>query len=169
MPAVVAGADYKIKRLDVAAVEGKRLLGAKRYDLGGDVANVVAVIGEAVQLMKSVGATELWLERPWFRGAGKDGQHAVSNASTLELHKVATRVETLAVLVGLKVHYVAVASWHATMLGNGRLRSDEAKDASIAFVKGAYGWATSDDNEADAICLAAYGEAFSRFRGLVPQ
>lgn len=151
----VAGIDYSTKRLDVAVVSGRELVSCTSYDLGRDTLSQCAAIMRVVHALKSAGASLIVMEKPWMREGRGLG-------TALDLHRVPTRIETLAICSGLQVRFVPVNSWRLQVLGNGGLRTEEAKRAALRYVEMVYGQRAADHNAADAICLATWGQAVAK-------
>ncbi len=150
------GLDYSTKALHFAVVDGPRLIDAWGDVLAADTANRLVQMVRACRRLKDHGVTRLTLEAPWFRvGAG-------SNAATLALHRVVYHFEAVAVSQGLEIAFVPIATWRMVVLGNGRPKQPKAE--AIWYASAVYKYATKNDNQADAICLAAYGDRLARSR-----
>lgn len=158
MSAPEAGADYSTKALHFAVVQGDRLIDAWAEPLPFDLPNRLVVMVRAIRRMKERGANRLSLEQPFFAGAGK----AVSNNNTLALHRVAFHLEAVAASQGLDVAFIAPSSWRMVVLGNGRPKDPKAE--AVWYADAAFKYKTTNHNQADAICLAAYGAALQRSR-----
>lgn len=163
----IAGVDYSTKAVHGAIVAGKQLRFVKRYDLGGErLRAIVALVSD----MQRRGAHTMYLEQPFFVPARLDKETGRikqgSNVNTLKLHQVASEVETIARLKGMEVAKVAPATWKAAILKG--VPGATTKERSLWFVKHVWALETRDDNKADAICLATYGEALARFKGIIP-
>lgn len=142
-----AGIDYSTKRIDVAATRGRALIYRKWWELGRDAESTVKAIGKAIIELYTVAPDALiCLEKP-FRSQNQAG-------GNVALHRIPVRVETLALAADFHVVFVAINTWHSQILGNGRMRSEEAKRASIRLVNAQYKLRLTNDNEADAVCLA---------------
>jgi hypothetical protein len=164
-----AGVDYSTKSLHAAIVDGKRLVFAKRYDLG---ANRLDTMAQLVEALASRGVTTVYMEQPFFVPARLDKNNPGkikqgSNVNTLKLHAVATEVATVLQLRGLDVQKVAPATWQSVVLLHAPGWPDR-KAASVFLVRAAYGLDTKDNNLADAINIATYGELLRRRNGLIP-
>lgn len=160
MPAE-AGLDYSTKALHFAAVDGDRLVDAWGDVLSQDTPARLVQMVRAVKRLKSHGCTRITLEAPWFRG-GTATAAAVSNVNTLSLHRTAYHFEAVAVANGLTVMWVPIASWRRVVLGNGRPKDPKAE--AIWYADVVFKYRTHNDNQADAICLAAYGDRLARSR-----
>lgn len=151
-PPLIAGIDYSTKFLDVARVRGRKLVEVTNHPLGVDVAAQVGVISRLVIDLHDQGVAIIVMETPWMREGRGMG-------TAMDLHKIPTRVETLAAAAGIKVAFVPVNSWHKVVLGDGGLKTEAAKAASVRFAEVAYGWKAASHNAADSICLASWGAA----------
>lgn len=155
-PAPEAGLDYSTKALHFAVVEDRRLVDAWGDVLSFDLPNRLVQMVKAARRLKDHGVRRVTLEAAWFNPA------AGSNASTLGLHRVAHHFEAVATAAGLEVLFVPIATWRMVVLGNGRPSKPKAE--AIWFAGAVYGYQTTNDNQADAICLAAYGDRLARSR-----
>lgn len=162
MSAPEGGLDYSTKALSFGVVDGQKLLECWEDALGVDLRNRLITMRKAARRLQEAGVTRVFLEAVWFRGTGKQGQQAASNAGTLSLHRVANHFEAIAVASGLEVAWVPVGTWRSVVLGNGRPKDPKAE--SIRFCRLAFGYQTANHNQADGICLAAYGAALQRSR-----
>lgn len=158
-PAPTAGLDYSTKALNLAIVDGASLLDCWEDALGLDVANQIVTMTQTCRHLLEFDVETVYCEELWFGGGSKNGK-AVSNVNTLSLHRTATRFETVATALGLKVHFVHVASWRKIVFGHGR--PAEPKGASLGFVENTYGYKTTNHNMTDSICLAHYGAIAQR-------
>lgn len=151
-----AGIDYSTRRIDVAAVRGRALTYRKAWELGRTAELDVRAIGRAIiELHEATGGDVLiCLEKP-FRSQNQA-------AGNVALHKIPIRVETLALAAGLDVVFVAVNTWHSQILGDGGLRSDNAKRAALRLVNAQFRLNLRNDNEADAVCLAMMAQTIGR-------
>lgn len=159
MTASYAGVDYSLKALDIAIVRGPTLVSAKQYSLGVDLASRIAVIQRALDelIATPYAPSVIVMEKPWMReGRGMGTAQA--------LHRIPHYVEALAAERGFDVQYVPVNSWHLQVLGNGGLKTDAAKAASVRYVQRVYEHEPDSADQADAICLATYGRDQARFR-----
>ncbi len=163
----IAGIDYSTRACHAAIVENKQLRFAKRYDLGADHAGPIQAM---LSDLKQRGVTHLYAEAPFFIPARIDKATQKlkqgSNANTLKLHAVASEVRILAALAGITVTLVAPATWQSAILKG--VPGETTKARSMWFTAKVWGLATRDNNMADAVCLATYGEALARFQGLIP-
>src|SRR6185503_9704639 len=116
--------------LDVAVVQGNELLSTHVYELGGDEEMHVAQMQRACRQLTELagGPCAIVLEKPWMV-VGK----GLKSAQTL--HEIPTAFRALAIAHGHTVEYVAVATWRAQLLGNGRLKTEAAKAFALRFVK----------------------------------
>lgn len=166
----VAGVDYSTKAVHGAIVADKQLAFVKEYDLGDASVTHRVPIKRMLADLKARGVERIYMEQPFFIPARIDKVTQKlkqgSNVNTLKLHKVATEVETLAGEAGLPVTYVAPATWKSEILTG--VPGETTKAKSIWFVQRVWNLQTRDDNKADAICLATYGEALARYKGLIP-
>lgn len=164
----IAGVDYSTKAVHAAIVGDKQLRFVKQYDLG---ASPLGPIMDMIHDLNRRGVERIYMEQPFFIPARLDKANPGkikqgSNVNTLKLHKVATQVESMATLGKLPVTYVAPATWKSAILTG--VPGETTKARSIWFVSRVFNLQTRDDNKADAICLATYGEALLRFKGLIP-
>ena len=166
-PSIIAGVDYSTKAVHAAIVGDKQLRFVKQYDVG-------AVSHLTIQaMMKDLLARcveRLYLEQPFFVPARIDKTTQKlkqgSNVNTLKLHRIANQVETLAALVGLPVTFVAPATWQSAILTG--VPGATTKSRSLWFVRRVWNMQVTDNNKADAICIATYGEAVERLHGIIP-
>ena len=91
----------------------------------------------------------LYLERPWARYNAWTG---------MQMQRIATIIDVVATQQGWNVHWTTIAAWRSKLWGKGKYASKEAKKMALAYVKEECGLDLTDDNAADAICLAIYGE-----------
>lgn len=157
----VCGIDYNLRYIDLAVVSGRALVTAKQYRLGVDLASRIAVIQRALDELICMPAAPsvICMEQPWVReGRGIK--------SALALHAIPHYVEALAAERGITdVRYVAIATWHSQVLGNGRLSSEAGKVLSVQTTKRLYpGFEPESADQADAVCLATWGVNTIRFR-----
>lgn len=158
-----AGIDYSTKAVDLAVVRGKEVVFLRRVELGADVGPQLGVLLLALSELKSHDPVGLWLEQPWFGFARPNKNSPMrSSKATLQLHTIAHRCETVALQCGIEVHFVAVNTWRHTVLGDGRMKTAVAKEAAMNYARWYYGADCEGHNAADAVCLAAYGQAVSR-------
>lgn len=159
-----AGVDYSTKALHIAIVRGAELVDMREIALGLDVRNQVGMMAQAAEWLRDYRPESVWMEALWFGGVRvrRDGTPApaVSNITTLDLHRIATRFETLAVAAGLIVRFVPIASWRLIVFGHGR--PGDAKKTSLDYCARVYGWRAPNHNASDAVCLATYGAAMQR-------
>lgn len=146
---VVCGIDYSTKALDVALVRGRQLVSLERHALGIDLSVQVGVMCRLVEALHAQGVAVVVMETRWTR-ADK------GIASAMSIRDVSTRLEALAIAAGLTVAWVPVNRWHAVILGNGGLKSAEAKKASVLYVDRVYGLKAESADQADAVCLATW-------------
>lgn len=149
------GIDYSTKAIHWAVVDGTALLAYGDYSLGGDARNQIAVMIAAIKHLRDFEVEHIYLEAPWVR-AGK----GINTA--LAIHRVANIFEALAIERGQLVTNVQVAGWRRIVLGNGGMRTDQAKQAAKDYVGRVYGVHGVNDNTADAICIATYGTSIGR-------
>ncbi len=163
----IAGVDYSTRAVHAAIVEDKRLVFVKQYDLG---ASPLGPIGVMVADLKARGVERLYQEKPFMIPPRYDKvKQKIVNRSgnaTLGLHRAANQVETLATLAGLTVELVAPATWQSAILTG--VPGATTKERSLWFVRRVWSLALTDANKADAICIATYGEALVRLKGLIP-
>mgnify|MGYP001593503403 CR=1 FL=1 len=149
---LVAGLDYSTRALDLAVLgDGDQLIGLREFLLGADEASKARVINTALSWARDMGATCVFAERAFLALGGK-GKPAFRSSPTLT--KLVGKLELVASLVPLKLEFVAVPTWKATILGNGR--ADKA--ASLAYAERNYGFRPASDNAADALCIAKFGQ-----------
>lgn len=164
----VAGVDVSTKAVHAAIVADKQLLFVRQYDLGD---YPLGPIQAMLRDLQKRGVERIYSEQPFFVPArlDKDNPGKIrqgSNVNTLKLHKISNAVETLAMVAGVPLTFVATATWKSTILTG--VPGDTTKARSLWFVRRVWNLQTDDDNKADAICLATYGEAMLRFRGRIP-
>jgi len=154
---VIVGCDYSTKAVDLAylhpldegvwyhkkiAVNGldKECLDAINYELE------FAMEGFAL-----VDHPVIYIEQPWSR---------YNQATAMQMVKVATAVEVLGKLAGYRVEWAHVASWRSAVFGKGKYDKATAKRLSREWAVTHTGLAivSTDDNAADACCIAAFGE-----------
>lgn len=157
----VGGVDYSTKALDFAVVDGLKLIDAWEDALGVDFPNRLVTMAKAMRRFKDAGVETVYLEQPWF-GGGQGGRAIVSNVNTLTLHRTAYHLEAVLIGNGLQVVFVPIATWRSVVLGNGRPKDPKAE--SIWYADAAFKYRTRNHNQADAICMAAYGAALQRSR-----
>lgn len=147
MDRAYVGIDYSTRRIDVAAIRGRALIYRKAWELGRNAPGDVAAIGRAIiELHGEAPDALICLEKP-FRSQSQAG-------GNVALHRIPIRVETLALAAGFDVVFVAVNTWHSQILGSGSMKSAQAKRASLQLVNAQYRIRLTNDNEADAVCLA---------------
>lgn len=149
-PPLIAGLDYSTKALDVATIRGRELVSVRNYPLGIDPSVQMAMISRAILDLQSQGVSGICMEQR-FTVQGKGIK------SSLAIRDVSTKVKAVADMVEMKVIFVAVRSWRAVVLGNGALKTKEAKAEAIRQALLRYGYRTDNHNAADAICLATWG------------
>lgn len=164
----VAGVDYSTKAVHAAIVADRQLRFVRQYDLGDPT---LLPISRMLNDLKVRGVERIYLEQPFFIPARLDKANPGkikqgSNVNTLKLHRVANQVETMAILAGLHVEYVAPATWQSAILTG--VPGATTKERSLWFVRRVWGLAVNDNNAADAICIATYGEAVARLKGRIP-
>lgn len=88
-----------------------------------------------------------------FRGMfkGADGKSRVQNNSGLV--KASAMIQAPFYASGWKIVDVYPATWHAKVLGNGKVKSAEAKVLSINKASELVGYKIAGDDLADAICI----------------
>lgn len=91
---------------------------------------------------------QLYIERPWSR---------YNPGTAMQLQRIATIVDVVATQAGYETHWVAIAEWRSKIFGKGKYDSKTAKQMAVNLVKERFD-IVADDNTADAICLALYGE-----------
>lgn len=142
------GIDYSTKVVNLATIEDGRLLitltvpvdfhqgldGLER--LGVSLAAAIPPEGEA------------WMESSW--------TGARTPFTGIQLARVATIVEVLACQKAIKLNRVHPNAWRPALYGK-RPKPGTAKETAIEYVKRHYGLETKNHNEAEAVCLAAYG------------
>lgn len=153
----VAGLDYALRSVEVAVLQGVKILSSAHYDLGEDTQVRSRVLLYAMKDLVRLGVKELWLEEPWVRQGRGVG-------TALKLHEVPAQVKALAALSGITAHAVAVPTWRAAVLGDGRMRTGIAKPAAINYVRYAFAYETTNHNVADSICLASYGASVRKLQ-----
>lgn len=94
------------------------------------------------------GDGRLYIERPWSR---------YNPGTAMALQRIATIVDVVATQAGYETHWIPIAAWRSKIFGKGKYPSKIAKEMAKAHVKKTCGLDV-DDNTADAICLALYGE-----------
>jgi len=90
----------------------------------------------------------LYLERPWSRYNPYTG---------MQMQRIATIIDVVATQKSYETHWVSIATWRSKLFGKGKYTTKVAKEMAITYVKERCG-VEVDDNTADAICLALYGE-----------
>jgi len=90
----------------------------------------------------------IYIERPWARYNVQTG---------MLMQRIATVVDVVATQAGYETHWVAIAAWRSLIFGKGTYKTKIAKQLAIAKVKEVM-YTEVDDNTADAICLALYGQ-----------
>ena len=153
------GIDYKARKLNLAIVRGSSVVYQDEAQLGRDTAVQIGVITDALERAQAQAdhPATVVIEAMFTRvGAG---------FATAELiHKTAIRVETIALMLQMRVHWVPVNTWRKVVLGNGGLRSAEGKERALWYVERVMGVKAASDDAADAICLAQYGVLTARVR-----
>jgi hypothetical protein len=122
------------------------------HRLGADLSAQVGILSRLVMALADEGAAVIVMEQPFLplnTGRGV--------TTSLQIREVAIRVETLAVAASLKVRFVPVNTWRAVVLGNGRMKTDAAKEAAVRYVESVYKQRPESHNQADAACLATWG------------
>lgn len=157
-----AGADYSLKALDIAVVNGASLVHCKQYALGVDLASRIAVIQRALDelIATPYAPSVIALEQPWVR----EGRGV---RSALELHAIPHYVTALAAERGIETRFVAVPTWRSVVLGNGRLSTEAAKVLAVQYVKRVYQHTSDQHNQAESICLATWARDTARFKARV--
>lgn len=151
----VAGVDYSTRALDVAIVRGREVAYVKSWDLGGELRAQVAVMARALNELRDLDCALVVMEKPWLREGRGIG-------TAMELHKTPIRFEALAALAGIDTLWCAINAWHATVLGNGGIKSAAGKQKSIEYVRIMFGMRAASHNQSDAVCLSVYGNAIGR-------
>lgn len=158
-PPLIAGIDYSTVALDVALVRGRQLISIETYRLGADLDVQVGVISRLMSSLCSKDVAVVVMEERWARV-----EKGLPTA--MKIRDVSTRVETLAAVAGLETVWVPVNKWHMHILGNGGLRSEAAKQASLIYAERVYGLKDVSHNQADAICIATWGAVTALQRAL---
>lgn len=159
MTASYAGADYSLRALDLAVVEDHRLVHARQYALGVDLASRIAVIQRALDelIAAPYAPSVIAMETPWVR----EGRGV---RSALELHAIPHYVTALAAERGIETRFVAVPTWRSVVLGNGKLSTEAAKALALQYVQRVYQHKSDSHNQADAACLATWARDTARMR-----
>lgn len=152
---LIAGADYNSKKIDIALVQGNRVVSAKVYQLGQDLAARVAMVSRLVLDLAAAGVEAVYLEQRWAR-VEKNIQ------SAMLLRDVSTGLLWLGTAAELRLELTPINTWHKEVLGNGGIKSEDAKRASKDFVRLVYKMQPESDDQADAICLATFGSRRER-------
>lgn len=93
----------------------------------------------------------LYIERPW---------SGYNQWTGMQMQRVATIVDVVATQAGYETHWVAIATWRSKLFGKGKYTTKLAKSLAISYAREKCGITEGiDDNTADALCLALYGES----------
>lgn len=103
---------------------------------------------------KEHGVTHAILEQPVPMRGGKGGNHATTQ---ITMGRSMGRWEEACDIAGLIVVPVWVASWQAAMLTTGGRKMDNTNKAASILIARSMGANTKNGDEADAVCLCAYG------------
>ena len=95
----------------------------------------------------------IFIERPWARYNAWTG---------MQMQRIATIVDVVATQRGYQTHWVAIAQWRSAIFGKGKYPTKIAKAKSIDIALETipyFNGKKMDDNTADSICLALYGQS----------
>lgn len=158
----VVGADYSTRAIDLALIAGNEIHDRAKIDLREPPSEWLRrLIDELTNWRRFEHASALYLEGPWLR-------EAKGVKTALALHKSCHFLEAAAIFAGIPTIEVSVFTWRSQIFGR-NMPTAQAKRASVAYVKDVYGVTTSDDNLADAICIATYGAGQARIAALSPK
>lgn len=143
------GIDYRTTKLNVAVVRGRHVIHEEEVRLGRDLGPQIAVIADLVERLRTKAQQPalIIMEAPWARA-----EAGIQTA--IQLHKVPTRVETLAVVAGMTVLYVPVPTWKSKVLGPA---SKRGKEGALWYCEHIMGVKPQNHDAADAVCLGVWG------------
>lgn len=142
------GIDLDTKRVTLA-YRANKLWRVVTVPTKHDIVDAQA-LSHALDAARDAGATVAYIERPWL---------GVNPRTHGRLSEVYGAVACLCAFADIEPKPVASKSWQTAMLNCGaRAKRDELKRASMLRAA-AEGAAPKNDHEADAVCIAVWGQA----------